>query len=298
MNALLLVIVCLALGLVVARTVKPPSTLSESLNWWVLNVALPALVLHLVPGIELGWSLWFPIAAIWFVFLGGWALFTMLGRVWHWPRQRVGALTLVCGLGNTAFVGYALIEALRGGEALELAVIADQAGFVAFAVGGTIVAAIYSGADVSAAQIARKVLFFPAFVALFIGVVVGLAGGWPSAIDALFARLGETLAPIALFSVGLQFQLHVSKGALGAVAAALSWKLLFAPAIVFLAGYALHIPQPIFTITLLQAAMAPMITPAILAIQHDLEPRLVSTILGLGIVLSLLSVPLLSLILP
>lgn len=294
MNALLLVVVCLLLGIVVARLAQPPQALAQSLNWWVLNVALSALVLHLVPRIAFTWSLWFPIAAIWFVFLGGWALFALLAKVLHWPRERVGALTLVCGLGNTSFIGYALIEALRGRTALELAVIPDQAGFVAFAVGGTIVAAMYSGARVNPGQIVRKVLFFPPFVSLLVGVLVAMTGGWPAAIDDMFVRLGATLAPIALFSVGLQFRLEIPHGTSGAIVAALSWKLLLAPAIVFVAGNAFGITGPVFAITMLQVAMAPMISPAILAIQHGLEPRLVNTTLGIGILLSLLTVTLLN----
>src|SRR3546814_4214907 len=70
----------------------------------------------------------------------------MLGRRLQWSRSRIGALTLVAGLGNTSFVGYPLIEALRGQEGLAYAVIADQGGcFIALAVGGVIVASIYSG---------------------------------------------------------------------------------------------------------------------------------------------------------
>src|SRR3546814_3232858 len=68
----------------------------------------------------------------------------MLGRRLQWSRSRIGALTLVAGLGNTSFVGYPLIEALRGQEGLAYAVIADQGGcFIALAVGGVIVASIY-----------------------------------------------------------------------------------------------------------------------------------------------------------
>jgi predicted permease len=40
--------------------------------------------------------------------------------------------------------------------------------------------------------------------------------------------------------------------------------------------------------------MAPMITAAILAQQHDLEPELSGVTLGLGILLSFLTVPLIS----
>jgi predicted permease len=43
--------------------------------------------------------------------------------------------------------------------------------------------------------------------------------------------------------------------------------------------------------------MAPMISAAILADQYDLEPALANTVLGAGIVLSLLTVPLANMLL-
>jgi predicted permease len=42
----------------------------------------------------------------------------------------------------------------------------------------------------------------------------------------------------------------------------------------------------------LQAGMAPMISATIMADQHHLEPPLANTVLGLGILLSLLTIPL------
>jgi predicted permease len=41
-----------------------------------------------------------------------------------------------------------------------------------------------------------------------------------------------------------------------------------------------------------EAAMAPMITGALLAMEHGLEPRLASAMVGLGVPLSLVTVPL------
>src|SRR3546814_11951237 len=113
-----------------------------------------------------------------------WLVFAMLGRRLQWSRSRIGALTLVAGLGNTSFVGYPLIEALRGQEGLAYAVIADQGGcFIALAVGGVIVASIYSGQQPHPALIARRVLLFPAFIALVGGLVIGELGGWPPLAD-------------------------------------------------------------------------------------------------------------------
>ena len=292
MSSLLLLVICLALGVIVARTAKPSPVLAQSLNWWVLNVALSALVLHLLPMVELDWHLWFLVASMWFVFVGAWIFSTLLGRALHWSRERIGALTLVSGLGNTSFIGFPLIEALRGQEGLRLALVADQAGcFIALAVGGTIVAAVCSGGRVTGAGIVRKVAFFPPFLSLIGGALGGAYGGWHPVVDDVLARIGGTLTPLALFSVGLQLRMTFGRGQAPAVAAALAWKLALAPALVWAAGFALNVGKPILTIAVLESAMAPMISAAILAQQHKLEPTLASTILGFGILLSFATVP-------
>ena len=295
MSSLLLLVACLALGMIVARVARPPSTLALSLNWWALNVALVALILELIPRLSFNADLWFPIVAMWFIFVGGWGFFSLLGRTLHWPRARVGALTLVCGLGNTAFIGFPLIEALRGKAALQLAVVADQAGtFVALAVGGSLVAALYSGTHATLAAITRKVVLFPPFVALVIGVAVGLAGGWHEVVDSMLGRVAATLTPITLFSVGLQFRLHLDRDQLTALGLGLTWKMVLVPLVIFGAGSLLAVDRPILVIATLEAAMAPMVSAAILAEQHGLDPRLANTVLGAGTLLSFLTVPLLS----
>jgi malate permease and related proteins len=293
MSALLLLAACLVLGVLVARIATPPAALPQSLNWWVINVALSALVLHLIPTLQFDWQFWFLSASQWLVFLGAWAVFASLGRVLRWTRARIGALTLVCGLGNTAFIGFPMIEALHGREGVKLALVADQLGcFLALAIGGTIVAALYSGKSPSANAVTRKVLTFPPFVSLLIGIVAALLGGWPQPVDAIFDRLGATLVPLALFSVGLQFRLQFQRGQGAAVLLALGWKLLLAPLAIWLAGLAIGVSDAILTIAVLESAMAPMISAAILAEQNDLEPQLANTVLGFGIVLSLVTVPL------
>jgi len=292
MTSMLLLIVCLALGALAARISSPPASLAQGLNWWVLNVALPALVLSIVSRLELSADLWFPAVAMWAVFLVGWLAFTWLGGLRGWSRARIGALTLTCGLGNSSFVGYPLIEALRGREALPLAAVADQAGvFVAFTIGGTLVATVCSGRSVAPGSLLRRVLSFPAFLALSGGLVAGRLGGWPPLASSVLDRLGDTLVPLALFSVGLQLRLRVDGAAWDAIVAGLAWKLVLAPLMVWGTALGLGIQGPVMTITVLQAAMAPMISAAILAQQHDLEPELARTVLGIGILLSLASVP-------
>lgn len=299
MSAFALVLGCLALGLAVARFAQPPLGLAQGLNWWVIHIALPALVLKLVPGLAFTPSLWFLVLSQWGVFLGGWALVALAGKRLGWSRATVGGLILVTGLGNTSFLGYPLLEALRGREGLALGVVADQLGcFMMLAVGGALVTAIYGEARVGPRAIAVRVLRFPPFLALLAGVTVGQAGGWPPLVESLLIRVGDTLVPLALFSVGLRFKLSLHREQAPAVALALGWKLALAPALALLLALATGVPGPVLAIGVLQAAMAPMISAAILADQHRLDPPLANTVLGAGILLSLLTVPLWHLALP
>ena len=293
MSAFVLLLVCMLLGVGAARFAQPPIGLAQAINWWVINLALPALILELIPTLHFDPHLWLLIVSQWLVFAGAFLLFRVLGRRQGWSDGRIGALTLVCGLGNTSFMGYPMIAALRGQDGLALAVVADQLGcFIMLALGGVIVAVIYGGATAHPREIARRVLLFPAFLALLAGVVAGHLGGWPEIANDILHRIGQTLTPLALFSVGLRLRLHLTRDQIAPAALGLSWKLLLAPLLVFALGSVTGAGGLLLTIAVLQAGMAPMISAAILADQYRLEPPLANTVLGFGILLSLLTVPL------
>lgn len=290
---MLLLFVCLLLGVLVARFAKPPAGIVHGINYWILNIALSALVLQLIPRVSFNAQLWFPIATMWVTFFGAWVVFGMLGPRLGWSRQRTGALILVCGLGNTSFMGYPLMQALHGEAGLTLAVVADQLGcFPLLASAGIVVASIYSGRTPHAGPIVRRIVTFPPFIALVVGVIVGQFGEWPPLIDGVLAPIGATLTPLALFSVGLQFKFHPGNRQLGAASLGLGWKLLLAPLLCWAMGVAAGVEGLVLTVGVLQAAMAPMVSAAILADDYDLEPTLANTVLGAGIVLSLITIPL------
>ncbi len=299
MSAFILLLVCLLLGVLVARYARPPLGLAQGLNWWVINVALPALVLDLIPRVEIEWQSWFLPVSQWLVFAGSFFLFRALGKYYGWSRARIGGLILMGGLGNTSFLGYPLLEALRGREGLAVGVVADQLGcFLMLAVSGTIVSAMYAGGQTRPREIALRVLKFPPFLALLVGILVGLLGGWPPVIEDILLRIGSTLVPLALFSVGLRFRFQLGNGQALPLALSLSWKLLVAPLLIFAIGWFSGVGGLTLTIATLQAAMGPMVSAAILCDQHHLDSPLANSILGGGILLSLISVPLWNLVLP
>ena len=295
---MLLTAALLAIATLVRRTVAADS-LADGLNWWVLNVALPAMALELLPTLHLQGALWFVVVSQWALFVLTAVLCRWVGARRRWTRARIGAVMLLASLSNTAFIGLPMLDALRGSAAVSLGLLADQLGcFIALTVGGAVIAAVYSGERSSGAQIARRVLSFPAFIAAMLGLTIGALGGWPEAIPPVLHRLSQTLTPLALFSVGLRLRLHAHAHERGAITLTLFWKLAMMPLISWLAGRALDVQGLPLTVGVLQAAMPSMFVAVIMTRRHGLEADLADTALSVGMLLSFVTVPAWSLLLP
>lgn len=185
-----------------------------------------------------------------------------------------------------------MIEALRGKAGLALAVIGDQTGcFTALAVGGVALTALYAGREMRPWGIVRQIALFPAFIALLAGIALGLAGDPLPWLHVICERLAATLTPLALFSVGLQQRLLLPRSSLAAIGCGIGWKLMLAPALCYLLGRTSGVTGLVLAVGVLQAAMPPMVSAAILAEQYELEPAIAGSVLGIGILLSLATVP-------
>jgi len=284
----------LLLGALARRSGRFPEQTALALNAFVLNVALPALVLRVMHRLELRPELFAAAATPWLVFAVAWLLFRAVGPRLGFSRSTVAALVLTCGLSNTAFVGLPLIEGLLGSEALEVAVVVDQLGsFLVLSTVASLFAARAAAHDTRPVALLRRVLVFPPFLALVVAMLAR-PWAWPGWLELVFERLGGLLTPLALFSVGFQLRLSGVRGRLRALVFGLGYKLVLAPLGVALFLLALPgVAHLTFLVAVLQAGMSPMVSGAILAAEHELEPELSALMVGLGIPLSFATVPLL-----
>jgi len=290
MNNLLLLILCFIAGMLLRRFKRMPDNASATLNSFIIHVSLPALTLLYIHQLKLSGDVLLTGLMAWLVFGLSAGFFWLIGRWLNLSRATTGALILVGGLGNTSFFGLPMVEAFYGQEGLTTAIIADQLGsFFALSVLGITVAGIYSSGRPTAAQIFKRIALFPPFISLCIALLL-IPIEYAEWFSVLLKRLGDTLAPLALLSVGLQLRLgHIAEHKRN-LALGLGFKLILAPlAIYLLYVQVLGAHGLNMQVTLFEAAMPPMITAAIVASEHDLDPPLANLMVAVGLILSFIT---------
>ena len=207
----------------------------------------------------------------------------------NWSKGLIGALIMGAGFGNTSFIGIPVIQAIYGESGIKTVMLVDQpGGFVALSTVGIAVANFYSGGQSSVLEIFKKIIRFPPFIAFTIAVLLNIFSiSVPAEIDEVFSKLGATTVPLALVSVGSQLRWQKLDSDSKPLFWGLLFKLILFPAFVFVL-YFIILKQrgEMIEISFLESAMAPMITAVIIAIDHQLSPKVSNLMIGIGIPLS------------
>ena len=301
MSNLILLFVCLIIGIVLKKSKIIPENFHTSLNAFVINISLSAFSLYYISKIELNSSVIYPVLVVWIGIFAAILFFAGLGKIFGWKSSLIGALIMCAGFGNTSFVGIPLIQAMYGEEGLKTVMLVDQPGFVALSTVGILVANFYSGSKDSLLKHLSKILKFPPFIAFVIALLLNVFSiEIPKDFDEVLMKLGATTVPLALVSVGSQMQWKkIEKKEGFHLFIGLLFKLVLLPLLILVIyKYIFHQSGDVIDICILEAAMAPMITAAIIASAHDLEPKFCNLMVAVGIPLSIVTVGIWHLLLP
>ena len=292
MDSIILLFLCMAIGVGLQYVKAFPSNSHVTLNQFVIYISIPALALFYIPKIEIATDLLFPLGIAWIGFGLSFLFFAGLGKLFGWSKKLIGCLILTGGLGNTAFVGFPVIEALYGKEGLKTAIIVDQPGtFMVMATFGIIVAALYSRGTPSPKAIVTKIIFFPPFIAFFVAMMMNVFKfDFVPDLQSVFQKLGSTVTPIAMVAVGLQLKFDKRSRHFNFLALGLFFKLMITPAFFYLLYIIIFNQSGLaIEVSVLESAMAPMITASVIATSNGLKPKLSSMMIGIGIPLSFLT---------
>lgn len=290
---IILIVVFLITGILLKKVSFIPAKLSTYLNNYLIYIVLPALALKYLPGVDLNLELILPIGSAWISFALSWLIFGSLGKVLKWPDTLTGCLIITAGLANTSFVGFPIVRALYGEEAVKIALLIDQAGsFIIVSSVAVVVASIYSAGKKRKRDVTKKILTFPPFIFFILAMVLNLSSAeMPEGVLSVLDVIAATLTPVALTAVGLQVKINMAAISSKYLWTGLGYKLILIPMVIYvLYTHVFGLEGMLLKVSVIEAAMAPMITGSIIAITHDLEPKLASLLVGVGIPLSFLTI--------
>lgn len=294
MTSLILLGVCLLIGVALRHVKTIPPNAHSTLGALILYVPMPAICLLSLPDLKWDISLISLGLVGWIIFGLAYFLFTFLGNKFNWSREVVGCLILTGGFANTAFVGFPVIDALYGKEALKYAIFLDQAGsFLIVSSFGIWVALTFSSGKMRKRVLIKKILLFPPFIAFVAGILAGMIGWRAEGVTReVLEKLAALLTPMALISVGLQLRWNEIHEEFRYLAIGLGYKLFLAPLVILIAYVLSGVDKEIMKVSVMEAGMASMVTSSILAASHGLRPRLAGMMVGVGVPLSFLSLAL------
>lgn len=299
MENFLITVAFLIIGVGLKRIKLFPSETGTVLNLFVIYVSLPAIVLLKIPELKLSAELLIPAVLPWAILGINVVIIIILARIFNWSRPITGCLLLVVPLGNTSFIGIPLVRAFLGEQYIPYAVIYDQLGsFLALATYGSVILSVYgtAGKKINKKDIVLKTITFPPFLALITALLLK-PFSYPAIAVNILNMLGATLVPVVMIAVGYQLTLKISKKEISPLAWGLGLKLILSPIAALLICYIFGFSGSAVKVSIFEAGMAPMVSAGALAILTDLAPSLTAAIVGLGIILSFLTLPLLFLIL-
>jgi len=293
MTNISMLIVCLLAGLLLRAAQRVPDNAHAAINGFIVNVALPALVLGQIHGLRLTTNLLWPASMPWLLFALSATVFTVLARLMKLPRSTAGAFIMTAGLANTSFVGLPMIETFYGAQQLSTGILIDQLGtYLVLSTAGVATACLFSSGTASRREVMLRIVTFPPLIALALAFLLAPVE-YPAWFAGLLRRLGDTLAPLALVSVGLQLRLDQLRGNRVLLGLGLGFKLVLGPLLLALLYVdLLSRGGETMQVTLFESAMGPQIGSAVVAMQYGLNPTLITLMVGVGIALSFLTLPL------
>lgn len=271
-----------------------PRDTASSLNLFIIYVSLPALVLYQVPRLVISSDALVPVLMPWAMLAISALAVYALSRAFGWDRKVQGSLLLVVPLGNTSFLGIPMVTSFFGPDRVPYALLYDQFGsFLALTTYGTYVLALFgAGARPSLGEMARKVATFPPFIALAAALVTRSIT-YPPLLESALKTIAASLVPVVMVAIGFQLRLVIPRQYMAPLGIGLALKLLAAPVAAIALCRLLGLEGIAAGVSVFEAGMPPMVTAGALAILGGLATDLTAAMIGYGIVLSFITLPLL-----
>jgi malate permease and related proteins len=291
---IILIIFYLVIGMGFRRFKKNPDNWARLIHLFVIYVSFPALILLKIPVLNVSKIIIIPLLMPWVSLVISIFLVLIFSSIFKWREKITQTLMIMIPLGNTSFLGFPMVKAFFGEAGIPYAVLYDQFGsFLALSTYGTIMIAIYSGEKkATLKEIMLRIISFPPFIALIIALIFK-EGAYPLYFFYILKALSVLLVPFVMFAIGAQLSFKMDNDLVLPLGVGLSLKCVIIPIILLSVCSFLNIDNLGARVSILEAGMPPMVTAGALAIGAGMPQKLIAALVGAGVFVSFLTLPLL-----
>lgn len=292
------------LGWAICRLGLMSREFEHELSALVLNVAMPCLIVSSVFGGEP-----LPDTSTTMVLMGAnvvayiLAIVLAFGLTWimRAPEHERASYRFTIIFGNAGFIGFPVIMAILGKQALLFAAVAlVPINFFMFTIGRM----LFTGLDGGRRKLARDLLACcksPAMIASYV-VLACLVTGWTDwgFVGDSISLVGQMMTPSGLLLMGASVSHFKASSMVGNIRAyvAAAARLLIVPVLTLIVLGALGVPPFITSVVTLGCAMPVASNGTFYAIQYDADTKSMMQGTFLSIVASVVTIPLIAMMLP
>ena len=209
--------------------------------------------------------------------------------------KKLWAVLVTVMIANTAFMGYPVTLGIYGQDGFLRAIFCDIATLITFLALSFVLTLKFGG---SVKKSIKKIALFPSLWAVILGILLNLLnipiGG---VLENTINYLGQGAIPLIMIALGLSIDLSAISRSKSMIAFTSVMKLAFFPFISFLFATKIGLLNLEHTISIVEAAMPSGMMSLLLAISYKLDYELTSDCILINTVISLITLPLIIMIL-
>lgn len=267
---------------------------SRSLFDFVVVFALPCLIFDKIYHLNFNFSLILLIFAGFISTSLAGIISVIVGRVFKFSKPTILSMFVLSAFGNTLFVGMPVVSNVFGEEFVGEVIMYDSlAGTIPISILVPLILAMNNGEKVTIVKNIKTIIYFPPFI----GLVLGLAlKGFeiPEFVFAPIRMFGGSATPVALFAIGLSLGFNAIKSSYKSTVIVLFMKMILAPAIFILILQCFGAAFDKSTlIAVLESSMPTATIVCVMVMKAKLDSNLAASSVAFGLVLSVITLPIL-----
>ncbi len=226
--------------------------------------------------------------------LGSLLLALLFSRFSTLPRATIGAIILAASFPNATYMGLPVLEETFGSWSMSIALQYDMFACTPILLSlGIFIASSY-GQQEKLGTLLVSMLKVPAIWATVLAILLNLSAiPIPDFLYGIFHKMGNTVIPLMLFSLGLSLPVRlISLKHIKAVIVISCIQLLIMPMIVWLIGQSVPISSDYLAPVVIEGAMPSMLLGLVLCHRYKLDVGLYASAVTISSLASLLSLPL------